>query len=111
MCVCVCLPDHIDNRVCQLRPSGGLCCSQGPRCQRVRLHRSGISCLLAIVHVLQPSNLSALHSCSLSLQVRYGHIFRGNKVENAQAAGAVGVIIYSDPADDGFARGPVYPTV
>uniref|UniRef100_A0A8C2YT37 glutamate carboxypeptidase II n=1 Tax=Chinchilla lanigera TaxID=34839 RepID=A0A8C2YT37_CHILA len=30
---------------------------------------------------------------------RYGKIFRGNKVKNAQLAGAKGVILYSDPAD------------
>eukprot|EP01121_Diplochlamys_sp_Union-15-3_P003551 TRINITY_DN1347_c0_g1_i1.p1 TRINITY_DN1347_c0_g1~~TRINITY_DN1347_c0_g1_i1.p1 ORF type:complete len:626 (+),score=116.52 TRINITY_DN1347_c0_g1_i1:35-1879(+) len=41
--------------------------------------------------------------------VRYGKIFRGNKVQLAAQRGAIGVLIYSDPADDGFARGPVYP--
>jgi N-acetylated-alpha-linked acidic dipeptidase len=41
--------------------------------------------------------------------VRYGAIFRGTKVLLAQQRGAVGVLIYSDPADDGFKRGPVYP--
>ncbi|XP_053312527.1 putative N-acetylated-alpha-linked acidic dipeptidase isoform X1 [Spea bombifrons] len=30
---------------------------------------------------------------------RYGKIFRGNKVKNAQKAGAIGLILYSDPAD------------
>ncbi|XP_053564604.1 putative N-acetylated-alpha-linked acidic dipeptidase [Bombina bombina] len=30
---------------------------------------------------------------------RYGKIFRGNKVSNAQRAGAKGIILYSDPAD------------
>nr|XP_047932417.1 glutamate carboxypeptidase 2-like isoform X2 [Anser cygnoides] len=30
---------------------------------------------------------------------RYGKIFRGNKVRNAELAGAKGVILYSDPAD------------
>ncbi|XP_010219832.1 PREDICTED: glutamate carboxypeptidase 2-like [Tinamus guttatus] len=30
---------------------------------------------------------------------RYGKIFRGNKVKNAESAGAKGVILYSDPAD------------
>nr|XP_004661942.2 N-acetylated-alpha-linked acidic dipeptidase 2 [Jaculus jaculus]XP_045001733.1 N-acetylated-alpha-linked acidic dipeptidase 2 [Jaculus jaculus] len=30
---------------------------------------------------------------------RYGKIFRGNKVKNAMLAGAVGIILYSDPAD------------
>ena len=41
--------------------------------------------------------------------VRYGRNFRGLKVRNAERAGAAGVIIYSDPADDGFARDDVYP--
>jgi len=41
--------------------------------------------------------------------VRYGKIFRGLKVRNAEKAGAAGVIIYSDPADDGFAKADPYP--
>ena len=41
--------------------------------------------------------------------VRYGKLFRGLKVRNAERAGAVGVLIYSDPADDGYARGDAYP--
>ncbi|WP_245614543.1 M28 family peptidase [Actinokineospora inagensis] len=41
--------------------------------------------------------------------VRYGASFRGVKSEVAQEHGAKGVIIYSDPRDDGFTRGPVYP--
>ncbi|KAF6720902.1 Glutamate carboxypeptidase 2 [Oryzias melastigma] len=31
--------------------------------------------------------------------VRYGKIFRGNKVKNAMLAGAKGIIMFSDPAD------------
>ncbi|KAF9054950.1 Zn-dependent exopeptidase [Hymenopellis radicata] len=34
--------------------------------------------------------------------VRYGIIYRGVKVEGAQLVGAAGVLIYSDPRDDGF---------
>jgi len=41
--------------------------------------------------------------------VRYGKIFRGGKVMVAQKYNASGVIIYSDPQDDGFAAGEVYP--
>lgn len=33
--------------------------------------------------------------------VRYGKIFRGLKVKFAQDSGAIGVLIYSDPGDDG----------
>ncbi|XP_078616615.1 N-acetylated-alpha-linked acidic dipeptidase 2-like isoform X6 [Branchiostoma floridae x Branchiostoma japonicum] len=31
--------------------------------------------------------------------MRYGKIYRGDKVEHAAAAGAIGVVLYSDPAD------------
>ncbi|GLW89962.1 M28 family peptidase [Actinokineospora globicatena] len=40
---------------------------------------------------------------------RYGGSFRGVKSKVAQEHGAKGLIIYSDPKDDGFGRGPVYP--
>jgi N-acetylated-alpha-linked acidic dipeptidase len=40
---------------------------------------------------------------------RYGRSHRAVKVYTAQQAGAVGIILYSDPADDGFARGLVWP--
>lgn len=40
---------------------------------------------------------------------RYGKVFRGVKTNLAAEHGAKGVILYSDPADDGFTRGPVYP--
>lgn len=42
--------------------------------------------------------------------VRYGQNFRGVKVFIAQERGAAGMIIYSDPADDGWRRGDKYPT-
>lgn len=41
--------------------------------------------------------------------VRYGRSFRGIKAREAERNGAVALIMYSDPADDGFARGDVYP--
>lgn len=41
--------------------------------------------------------------------VRYGHNFRGVKVYIAQQRGAAGVLIYSDPADDGYVKGDMYP--
>jgi len=41
--------------------------------------------------------------------VRYGSVFRGLKVYEAQKRGAAGVIIYSDPADDGYMKGDIYP--
>jgi N-acetylated-alpha-linked acidic dipeptidase len=41
--------------------------------------------------------------------VRYGANFRGVKVYLAEQRGAVGVLIYSDPHDDGYYKGDVYP--
>ena len=43
--------------------------------------------------------------------VRYSmpYSYRGFKALTAQTRGAAGMIIYSDPADDGYGRGDVYP--
>jgi N-acetylated-alpha-linked acidic dipeptidase len=41
--------------------------------------------------------------------VRYGGNFRGVKVYIAQQYGAAGVLIYSDPGDDGYVKGDMYP--
>ena len=43
--------------------------------------------------------------------VRYSvpYSYRGFKALTAQNRGAAGIIIYSDPADDGYGRGKVYP--
>ena len=40
---------------------------------------------------------------------RYGGNFRGVKVYIAQQRGAAGVLIYSDPQDDGYYKGDPYP--
>jgi N-acetylated-alpha-linked acidic dipeptidase len=40
---------------------------------------------------------------------RYGSSFRGVKAKVAEDNGALGLIIYSDPADDGYTQGDVYP--
>ncbi|GMF34643.1 unnamed protein product [Phytophthora lilii] len=40
---------------------------------------------------------------------RYGGNYRGLKVMAAEAHGMAGVLIYSDPNEDGFVQGPVYP--
>ena len=61
-----------------------------------------------------PEDFKKLESLHVDIKgkivlVRYGHNFRGVKVYLAQLGGAAGVIIYSDPADDGFTKGKVYP--
>lgn len=40
---------------------------------------------------------------------RYGGNFRGYKAKFAEAAGAAGLIIYTDPEDSGYMRGLAYP--
>ena len=40
---------------------------------------------------------------------RYGRSFRGIKAREAEKHGAVALLIYSDPIDDGYATGDVYP--
>ncbi len=40
---------------------------------------------------------------------RYGRSFRGIKSREAEKRGAVAVLIYTDPLDDGFVQGDVYP--
>jgi N-acetylated-alpha-linked acidic dipeptidase len=40
---------------------------------------------------------------------RYGANFRGVKIYLAEQRGALGVIIYSDPQDDGYFKGDAYP--
>ena len=60
------------------------------------------------------SDFKKLASMGISIKdkivlVRYGQNFRGVKVYIAQQYGAKGVLIYSDPADDGYFRGDVYP--
>ncbi|TPX33918.1 hypothetical protein SmJEL517_g03382 [Synchytrium microbalum] len=59
-------------------------------------------------------DFAALKKAGISVKgkiviVRYGGQFRGIKVRAAEFAGAKGVLIYSDPKDDGFVRGAVYP--
>ena len=62
----------------------------------------------------RPSDFHTLLQNGVSIKdravlVRYGKCFRGLKVKNAQRLGAKAVIIYSDPADDGFVLGKTYP--
>jgi N-acetylated-alpha-linked acidic dipeptidase len=40
---------------------------------------------------------------------KYGHSWRGIKPKVAQEHGAIGCIIYSDPKEDGYYQGDVYP--
>jgi N-acetylated-alpha-linked acidic dipeptidase len=61
-----------------------------------------------------PNDYEALQKIGVDVKgkiviVRYGNSFRGVKAKVAQDNGAIGCIIYSDPADDGYMQGDVYP--
>jgi N-acetylated-alpha-linked acidic dipeptidase len=63
----------------------------------------------------RPEDFTALEKLGIDVKgkivlARYGGSFRGLKVRNAQKHGAAGILIYSDPADDGFAKGDTYPS-
>jgi N-acetylated-alpha-linked acidic dipeptidase len=62
----------------------------------------------------RPEDFAALEKMGIDVKgrvvlARYGELFRGLKVRNAQKRGAAGILIYSDPADDGYDKGDVYP--
>jgi N-acetylated-alpha-linked acidic dipeptidase len=61
-----------------------------------------------------PADFATLAGMGISVDgkialVRYGGLFRGLKVKEAQDRGALGVLIYSDPRDDGYMAGEMYP--
>jgi N-acetylated-alpha-linked acidic dipeptidase len=61
---------------------------------------------------LEDFNLLAAQHIDLHGKIvicRYGTNFRGVKVYIAEQRGAAGVLIYSDPQDDGYYKGDAYP--
>lgn len=57
---------------------------------------------------------AALEEAGVSVEgrialARFGRSYRGIKARLAERHGAAGLILYSDPADDGYVRGDVYP--
>ena len=69
---------------------------------------------LVYVNYGLPPDYEALKKVGVNVKgkiviARYGNSFRGVKAKVAQDHGAVGLIIYSDPADDGYGQGDVYP--
>lgn len=69
---------------------------------------------LVYVNYGLPPDYAALKKLGVDVKgkiviARYGNSFRGVKAKVAEDNGAIGLIIYSDPADDGYAQGDVYP--
>jgi N-acetylated-alpha-linked acidic dipeptidase len=62
----------------------------------------------------RPEDFSRLRQMGIDVRgriviARFGQNFRGVKALTAQEAGAAALIVYSDPIDDGYFRGDVYP--
>jgi N-acetylated-alpha-linked acidic dipeptidase len=73
-----------------------------------------ITAPLVYVNYGLPNDYEALRSAGVDVKgkiaiARYGNSFRGVKAKVAEDNGAIGLLIYSDPADDGYAQGDVYP--
>jgi N-acetylated-alpha-linked acidic dipeptidase len=69
---------------------------------------------LVYVNYGAPDDYEKLASMGVSVKgaiviVRYGQTWRGIKPKLAAQHGAIGCLIYSDPKDDGYARGDIYP--
>ena len=69
---------------------------------------------LVYVNYGLPADYAQLDSLGGSVRgrvviARYGRSYRGIKVREAESRGAVAVLLYSDPQDDGYVRGDVYP--
>lgn len=61
-----------------------------------------------------PGDYDALAAAGVTVRgaivlARYGRVHRAVKVRTAESRGARGIVIYSDPADDGFAQGEAWP--
>lgn len=69
---------------------------------------------LVFVNYGLPQDYEVLDKMGISVKgkiviAKYGHSWRGTKPKIAQEHGAIGCIIYSDPMDDGYFKGDVYP--
>ncbi len=69
---------------------------------------------LVFVNYGMPDDYKALDRMGISVKgriviARYGGGWRGLKPKLAQEHGAIGCIIYSDPADDGYGQDDIYP--
>ena len=69
---------------------------------------------LVYVNYGMPEDYLALERLGISVKgkiviARYGKGWRGLKPQLAEEHGAIGALIYSDPADDGYGQGDSYP--
>jgi len=73
-----------------------------------------VSAELVFVNYGLPQDYEVLDKMGIDVKgkiviAKYGHSWRGTKPKVAQEHGAIGCLIYSDPMDDGYFAGDVYP--
>ncbi len=73
-----------------------------------------VTASLVYVNYGVPADYARLAKLGINVQgkivlARYGHSWRGIKPKLAHQHGAIGCIIYSDPRDDGYFQGDVFP--
>ncbi len=73
-----------------------------------------VSAELVFVNYGLPEDYETLRQMGIDVKgkiviAKYGRSWRGIKPKVAQENGAIGCIIYSDPFEDGYAQGDVYP--
>ena len=73
-----------------------------------------VTAQLVYVNYGVPEDYEALKKAGIDVKgkiviARYGKSWRGTKPKVAQENGAIGCLIYSDPHEDGFFQGDVYP--
>jgi N-acetylated-alpha-linked acidic dipeptidase len=73
-----------------------------------------VTAQLVYVNYGIPEDYERLERMGISVKgkiviAKYGHSWRGIKPKVAQEHGAIGCLIYSDPRDDGYSQGDVYP--
>jgi N-acetylated-alpha-linked acidic dipeptidase len=77
-------------------------------------HDGNVTAPLVFVNYGVPEDYEELASMGIDVKgkiviAKYGMSWRGIKPKVAQEHGAIGCIIYSDPKDDGYFQGEVYP--
>mmetsp|Transcript_62354 Transcript_62354/g.171424 ORF Transcript_62354/g.171424 Transcript_62354/m.171424 type:complete len:672 (+) Transcript_62354:32-2047(+) len=98
--------------------TSGLSCDEDV-CHRNHTHHGyapagDVTSSIVYANYGRPSDFDELEALGVDVAgkvvlTRYGQCFRGLKAMNAERRGAVAVLVYSDPEDDGPVQGPAYP--
>ena len=104
---------RLDEPVLKIDPTSGQKSEQLPTYNA--FSRDGdVTAPLVYVNYGAPDDYDKLAAMGVSVKgaiviVRYGQTWRGIKPKLAAQHGAVGCLIYSDPKEDGYTRGTIYP--